>query len=474
VAVYGKGCAHAFHAALERAMVRLVLGKFGFKPIQTRFEPNRNRKFGFGLEILADKPNGSVSGFGNWPSSPNGFTLSLHLSYILHSTNTNTLLFFFQSFYCPHMRPQLTRLKHTLACPRRHVTHQRHFHLSHQHRHFHTTFFRIILWSVCGRSPTRPLPFEMAASSADFEWFHDPDDEHPIGQSTETLTANSSTAPHLPAVPSNRVRQLRGQPKVAIKSASAKAVANTRRTNPRKRRHSDDHNDTTLQSKTTAAQGKGKGKQVVAIEVDSELEMDDTTSADDDSSSDDDDDLSVQDKSVSLCCFIRLSTDTIYYRNASAAIVSVAKTSAVPTSILCFRRGYVLKVAKSSKGGGASSASTYLISFPQCILIMLYRRNRKLAHGVGFYKGTNSTSTLRAHFTREAGEHYKYYREMCEKNNIPAVAKSPEVKGGDSVSLQSNISSFLTSAAPPWHREGLLSHICEWIVLDDQVRISPL
>jgi hypothetical protein len=63
---------------------------------------------------------------------------------------------------------------------------------------------------------------------------------------------------------------------------------------------------------------------------------------------------------------------------------------------------------------------------------------------------------------------------MCKKNNIPAVAKSPDVKEGNTSSMQSNISSFMTSPAlvPVWHWEGLLSHLCEWIVLDNQVHIS--
>jgi hypothetical protein len=64
---------------------------------------------------------------------------------------------------------------------------------------------------------------------------------------------------------------------------------------------------------------------------------------------------------------------------------------------------------------------------------------------VGFSKLSNSTSTLCAHFTCEGGEHYRYYCEMCEKNNIPAIAKSPDVKKGDTSSMQSNISSFMTS-----------------------------
>ena len=45
-------------------MLQLVLGKFGLKPIQTRFEPNRNRVSGFRFGKFLPKPNGLVSGFG--------------------------------------------------------------------------------------------------------------------------------------------------------------------------------------------------------------------------------------------------------------------------------------------------------------------------------------------------------------------------------------------------------------------------
>ncbi|KAF8462677.1 hypothetical protein DFH94DRAFT_686857 [Russula ochroleuca] len=73
------------------------------------------------------------------------------------------------------------------------------------------------------------------------------------------------------------------------------------------------------------------------------------------------------------------------------------------------------------------------------------------------------------------GEHYKYYCEECEKNNITAVAKSPDMKEGDSLSnhsRQSDVSSFMVkqSPVPAWHREGLISHLCEWIILDDQAQ----
>jgi len=79
---------------------------------------------------------------------------------------------------------------------------------------------------------------------------------------------------------------------------------------------------------------------------------------------------------------------------------------------------------------------------------MLYRKNCNLPARSGFYQSSNSTSTLHMHFTREGGEHYKFYHEMCEKNNIPAVVKSPDVVEGDSCSVQSNISSFLAFPAP--------------------------
>jgi len=105
------------------------------------------------------------------------------------------------------------------------------------------------------------------------------------------------------------------------------------------------------------------------------------------------------------------------------------------------------------------------------MLIMLYRNNSKLAKGIGLYRSTNATSTLCAHITHEGHEHYRDYPEMCEKNNIKAVAKSPEVKEGDSCSVQSDISSFMikTPQVHPWDWEGLLSHLCKWIVLNNQV-----
>jgi hypothetical protein len=196
----------------------------------------------------------------------------------------------------------------------------------------------------------------MAASSADFLWYNDVDDESPIGQGpSETMaklsSSPSSTIPLTPrssAGPSNRVRQLRGQPKVTINLPSTghtpiKAIA---KTNSRKRPHSNDDNGSTQKSrKTTAA--KGKKQTASAVPVDSEPEVDGATSTDHGSSSDDDSDLSVKDICVSLCCIIQLSTDIMYYRNAPAATASVAKTSAALMSTLCLRRDNVIKVAKS-------------------------------------------------------------------------------------------------------------------------------
>jgi hypothetical protein len=233
-----------------------------------------------------------------------------------------------------------------------------------------------------------------------------------------------------------------------------------------KQPNSDDGKTSILKLKKTTV---FQGKKVTAILLNSEPEVDNATSTDYGSSSNDDDNLSAKDKWVSLCCIMWLSTNIIYYRNVSAATVSVAKTSAMLMLILCMRRESVIKVVKFWMGGGVSSASMYFIVLSQHMPIPLYRKNRNPPASAGFYKLSNSTSTLHAHFMHEGGEHYRYYCEMCKKNNIPAVPKSPDVKEGNSSSMQSNISSFMTSPAPVpvWHWEGLLSHLCEWINLDN-------
>ena len=111
-------------------------------------------------------------------------------------------------------------------------------------------------------------------------------------------------------------------------------------------------------------------------------------------------------------------------------------------SILYASQANASKVANGSMGCGVSSASMYPNSFPHQMLIMLYRNNPKLAKGLGFYKSMNAMLTLLAHIMHECHEHYRYFHEMCKKNNIKAVAKSPEVKEGDSCSVQSDISSL--------------------------------
>jgi hypothetical protein len=65
---------------------------------------------------------------------------------------------------------------------------------------------------------------------------------------------------------------------------------------------------------------------------------------------------------------------------------------------------------------------------------------------------------------------------MCEKHNVPAVAKSPDPGDGEICSVQSEISSYVVTMppVPAWNREGLLSHLCEWIVLDNQVHYNLL
>ena len=53
---------HGHHGNV--VVVGVVLGKFGLKPIQTQFEPNRNRVSSFRFGKFLPKPNGLVSGFG--------------------------------------------------------------------------------------------------------------------------------------------------------------------------------------------------------------------------------------------------------------------------------------------------------------------------------------------------------------------------------------------------------------------------
>ena len=188
----------------------------------------------------------------------------------------------------------------------------------------------------------------MAASSADFQWYHDANDDFPIGESAETPSADSSV-PLPPSIgPSNRVQQLRGQAKMVLTPPPTidadHTVPNTTRS---QRRHRSDTLDQQGPRRSKrAVVTKDKGKEPLVISLDSDPEEESTTSADDDSRSDDNSVLSGQDKPVSLCCFIWIPTDEIYYRNASTVIVCVAKTSAAPTSTSSLRRGNAVKGVK--------------------------------------------------------------------------------------------------------------------------------
>ena len=45
---------------------------------------------------------------------------------------------------------------------------------------------------------TTTLAYNMAASSADFEWYNDVDDEHPIGKGPTTSSMATSSSPQTP------------------------------------------------------------------------------------------------------------------------------------------------------------------------------------------------------------------------------------------------------------------------------------
>jgi hypothetical protein len=141
----------------------------------------------------------------------------------------------------------------------------------------------------------------MSASSRDFPWYHDVDDVDPIGQSPSTAEP-SPLAPGSSAGPSDRIRQLRGQPKLTI-STGARSGAKARRNSSRKRPHAGDNTSLRKARKTTTP---GKRK-VDTAHVDPEDDADNTDVGsnfedDDDGEDDVEEDLSVQDNCVSLFC----------------------------------------------------------------------------------------------------------------------------------------------------------------------------
>jgi hypothetical protein len=141
----------------------------------------------------------------------------------------------------------------------------------------------------------------MAASSTDFVWYNDADDDYPIGQGpTDTSTASTPVDPLTPssAGPSDRIRQLRGQPKIAINTSltanpPTKAVARTRRKSTQKRSHPD--NDM-----PPPRELRPKKAQITPIPINSNPETDGASDNQGSNSEyDDDGDLSAKDKCVS-------------------------------------------------------------------------------------------------------------------------------------------------------------------------------
>ncbi|KDQ12617.1 hypothetical protein BOTBODRAFT_176297 [Botryobasidium botryosum FD-172 SS1] len=86
------------------------------------------------------------------------------------------------------------------------------------------------------------------------------------------------------------------------------------------------------------------------------------------------------------------------------------------------------------------------------------------------FSTTSSVTTLRTHISREGGKHYETYLVLCQECKIQ-LHRHCLPSGGtpaDSESVQSSLDSFLVKGRP-FSKEGLLSHIIELIVTDDQV-----
>jgi hypothetical protein len=95
--------------------------------------------------------------------------------------------------------------------------------------------------------------------------------------------------------------------------------------------------------KVTRTKTKAQGKKKAASHPGSETDNHD----DESSSCDDDDNIQiVDDKCVSDFHVSRLFTNKIYYRNVLVVTVSVARTSAMPMSILCSSQASASKMVK--------------------------------------------------------------------------------------------------------------------------------
>ncbi|GLB42145.1 putative hAT family C-terminal dimerisation region [Lyophyllum shimeji] len=80
---------------------------------------------------------------------------------------------------------------------------------------------------------------------------------------------------------------------------------------------------------------------------------------------------------------------------------------------------------------------------------------------------TGATSSLRKHISRSWESHGPIYLAKCEKNG---VTPNPRALGDDEADEdedQANLDGFV-HAAPKWTREGLLEHVMQFVVEDDQ------
>lgn len=322
----------------------------------------------------------------------------------------------------------------------------------------------------------------MSFEEYNHEWYNSAEDEHPIGYVSPGATPESSIASFPPPTssagrspgPSDRVRQLRGQQKLAIDTSTATPPARkARRSLSKKRAHLGAEDDVPSSKRSKA---RGKKKAITATASASELDPDGSV-RDEDLSEDDDvealNEMSQKDKSVHLLYVHRLYTHTLLQKRTRTHRTRATDKRRADLDLV-FKPGRCLRGGEMLEGWWCVVCRYVRIysNFRFTHLTTVYRKDKHLAHGVGFYKSTCATSTLRAHLSREGGAHYKYYREMCEKHDVPAVLKSPDLKKGGTISAQSDISSFLHIVPPAvaWSKEGLLSYICEWVVLDDQVR----
>jgi len=74
------------------------------------------------------------------------------------------------------------------------------------------------------------------------------------------------------------------------------------------------------------------------------------------------------------------------------------------------------------------------------------------------------------HIAREGGKHYTNYHTVCEKAGLVPNSCCQPLYNVKTASVQSSLDAFTIPIrkASTWSREGLLSHICQLIVADDQ------